>query len=504
MLRTVFHFLVFLIFFNSLFSQKQFVNGEVTDTDGLPLEGVSIFWQSGKIFTWSDPHGSFNIPFSTINDTLYFEHLGFHPEKIAGNSTTDPFLVLEMREYPLSLPPFEVVAKSAEKLGLLPGRIEFLQMSTLPHTQTGDVTGTLKYLPDIQIIGNGAGGGVKSIKMNGFGSNHVAFQLEGVSINSPQNGGIDLSLVNSNNLENILIKYGGNAVDAGSSAMGGVVNFSILPEQYRNSSKAIISTGSFANYQLSAAQTLAFGEYGGLRVGFNYRIGQDDYTYSEFDKEKKVNNAEFERRSFYVGGKYQAGPKTFYKILATLYDGHTGIPSANPYETSDQANLGGFLQGTFYTGISSASSLKISSSFTRENLKYNNYNINIHDDYMNDHVAAILEYQNSANSSRWRFFSRLEANYFRLKSTVISFHDESDIRFSAAGRYGFFVKKKFSAVLSGGVSLAWIEYDRNYRSDYRLGLKGIWQYFNLFTSLHTGYKIPTFNDRYWPKGGSQS
>ena len=354
----------------------------------------------------------------------------------------------------------------------------------------------------MQLIANGTGGSLKTIRMNGFSSSHVAFQLDGMPLNSAQNGGVDLSLVNAQGIERIGIKYGGNSVDAGSSAMGGVINLSILPEVYNSRTTVTTGIGSFDNYQLSAIQTIGSGSKTGFKAGVFYRTGEDNYTYNEFNREKQVYNSFFRRTHLQLGGALATGRQSLLKMMASYYDGFTEIPSASPYNKSDQNDKGGMFRAVFSTAIHKNSILEIGSGVTRQFLKYNNHDIDLHDEYTNDLFSTVLNYRLSGEDARWRIISRLESNYYRLESTQIAFHDELNLRFAVAGRYGYTIANNFFTIFSGGLSSGYTEYDNKIRFDYRLGLKAIWPLMDLYTSLYTGYKIPTFNDRYWPSAGN--
>ena len=70
------------------FCQKS-VTGVVTDTDGLPLPGVSIIIKNSSKGTTTDFDGKFNIANVTENNILVFSYLGYltKEEKVGNRSS---------------------------------------------------------------------------------------------------------------------------------------------------------------------------------------------------------------------------------------------------------------------------------------------------------------------------------------------------------------------------------------------------------------------------------
>ena len=85
-------FLIFYVLFNLFQSEtiyaayhdrltQSMVQGTVTDTEGIPLAGVSIQVESTNRGTITDIDGTFNIQ-AGPNDALVFSYVGFTPQNI--------------------------------------------------------------------------------------------------------------------------------------------------------------------------------------------------------------------------------------------------------------------------------------------------------------------------------------------------------------------------------------------------------------------------------------
>lgn len=497
-----FYFFIIIFLYQGLFSQNKFLEGRVFDQDSVFISDASIIWLIKRTDTTSDNQGRFSIDLSGKNDTLLVTRLGYDSQKIpADKISQNPFNII-LTSNALSLPPFIVSATGRENLRLLPGKTDFIDLNAEGKTSLGGITAILKYLPDIQVIGNGAGGGVKTIKMNGFNSGHIAYKIEGMTINSAQNGGVDLSLFNIGDVENIVLKYGGNSVDAGPSAMGGVINISLLPEKYKTSSLLSASVGSFGNYSFNATQKVALGLGNGIKLSLNYRSGEDDFIFQQNGKDKRIYNAAFYRSSIHLGGLIKTSDNSGFKWLATYFKASSQIPSSSPYNIADQKNSGAFLFAEYKLDVEKVSQFTISANARRDNMQYRSFNYNTEDEHSSDHLSTTLAYHYIPEGNKFKLFSSFEINNDRLKSSQIEFRQESNLRYNLAASYQMKLKHELFSLYSAGMSMGYSQYDHKTRYDYRLGAKIFLPEWEIYSSIYSGYKLPTFNDRYWPVSGN--
>jgi vitamin B12 transporter len=95
-----------------------------------------------------------------------------------------------------------------------------------------DLPALLEKLGGLSINQNGPHGNAAGVSMRGFSSSRVAVLINGVSVNSPQSGGADLSMIDPGSIEKIEIIYGGSDTKFNiSGATGGVINIITIKDQ---------------------------------------------------------------------------------------------------------------------------------------------------------------------------------------------------------------------------------------------------------------------------------
>ena len=84
----------------------------------------------------------------------------------------------------------------------------------------------------MQVRKLGGPGEASEISIRGSTSAQVVVQLDGLRLNSEQTGGFDLSTIPLSMIQQLQVSRGGGSLQAGSAAIGGVVNFvPMAPEE---------------------------------------------------------------------------------------------------------------------------------------------------------------------------------------------------------------------------------------------------------------------------------
>lgn len=154
-------------------------------------------------------------------------------------------------------------------------------------------------------------GGVSNSSIRGGGSAHTAVIWNGVNIQSPMNGGVDLALIPSGFVDNVHIQYGGSSTLYGSGAASGVIhlqNDDLFDT--RNHIKVQGSLGSFntkgANISFKIGNQL-------IANSFKYYFNQADnnFKYRLPDgSEVEQTNAGLIQRSFINDVQIKTGRKS--------------------------------------------------------------------------------------------------------------------------------------------------------------------------------------------------
>jgi outer membrane cobalamin receptor len=156
-------------------------------------------------------------------------------------------------------------------------------IQTISPTQISEV---MSLAPGVNISNYGGLESMKTISIRGTGSMRTLILLDGLPINSSQNGSFDLNNINPSLIDNIEIIRGGASAIYGGNAIGGAVNIQtnyspseIIKANIRYGSFNEIETNITGNYV--ANQTL-------LSTNINYQTSDGNYpfNYTLFGEEK--------------------------------------------------------------------------------------------------------------------------------------------------------------------------------------------------------------------------
>ena len=95
--------------------------------------------------------------------------------------------------------------------------------ATIERSRAATVTDLLRTVAGVDVAQSGGPGGVTSLFLRGANSNSTLVLVDGVKMNSPYFGGVDLSSLGTANIERIEIVRGPFSALYGSEALGGVV-----------------------------------------------------------------------------------------------------------------------------------------------------------------------------------------------------------------------------------------------------------------------------------------
>lgn len=112
------------------------------------------------------------------------------------------------------------VPEDAETLGVATTVVD---RATIERSRAATVADLLRTVPGVDVVRSGGPGGVTSLFLRGTNSNSALVLVDGVKMNSPYFGGVDLSSLGTANVERIEIVRGPFSALYGSEALGGVV-----------------------------------------------------------------------------------------------------------------------------------------------------------------------------------------------------------------------------------------------------------------------------------------
>lgn len=353
------------------------------------------------------------------------------------------------------------------------------------------LTEVLQFETPIYFKENGLGM-VTSPSFRGTTAQQTAVVWNGININSSFLGQTDFSLVNTQNLSEVLVRPGGGSSQFGTGAIGGVIYLNnSLEVKDDNTHEINASYGSFDTKNISSNHDLS-GKNTNLQIGVSYLESENDYKYLKSDNFNE--NGEFYNLNATINGLYQQDANNTFKIYSNWFfsDRHFSISESSQARTkykNDNLRLLGEYQ---HLSGNKESTLKV--ALLNENYRY---------------FPDIDTREGSTNGIGWTYI----ANYnYQMTFSKFMLSLGGDYNLSTANGSSFdniqrntgsvnaFLKHKLTRTFKYQATLKG-ELNEGYKTPLLFSVGTSWQplpQYVLKTSISRNYRIPTFNDLYWP------
>ncbi|PID28577.1 MAG: hypothetical protein CSB55_04400 [Candidatus Cloacimonadota bacterium] len=227
------------IFFLLLLSCLHAVSGFVFDENKKPVANVAVI--SGNNFTVSNEKGYFNL--TDVADSLRFHRAGYRDLTVAATSLKNK-IILKTKDY--ELPEFTVSAKTDQSYRLR-GNKKVIRIKESDFSESTDMI--IKEELGLDTSLNNLAGEKQTVKLMGMSDKNTLVMLDGIPLNN--NGqAFDLSLIPAEIIKHIEIKQNSGSTDAGSGAMGGVINIVSKSSSDLNFSDTFESKAEFGSFGL--------------------------------------------------------------------------------------------------------------------------------------------------------------------------------------------------------------------------------------------------------------
>ncbi len=182
----------------------------------------------------------------------------------------------------------------------------------------------------------GGAGAVSTLMLRGVGTEGVLVLRDGIRLNDPQNGGVDLSTVSLLGVERVEVLEGGSSGLYGPSAVGGVIN---LVTKARPGTRVEVGLGTWgaghAQFDLGASDDL-----GDVSVAVRRDFADNDYPYVFRDLVEARRNARLDGTDVSVRLRRYAGAATVdgsvaYTNQAKGVPGPTNFPTLKASQQDD-------------------------------------------------------------------------------------------------------------------------------------------------------------------------
>ncbi|MBL6447017.1 TonB-dependent receptor [Fulvivirga sp. 29W222] len=344
--------------------------------------------------------------------------------------------------------------------------------------------------------------GLSTPSVRGTGSNHTAVFWEGVNLQSPTNGSLDLTLMPVSFVDDVSLQYGGAGSLFGSGTLGGAIHLGTavaISEGF--SGKFFQQLGSFGSTYTGANINWRHQRVRLSLRGFVNHADNDFTYYNRYTvRDEEQKNASIDQQGVLSELYYQLTDNSDITFKYWYQDNLVHIP--------DPASAGGNTKATQ------------ADEFHRVVLKWKNQSANRMLRGQSALVLHHLEYDDKitdvSNTQSLSWISEFEATYKLGKSTwldaginntydraeVASYGDEIPLR----NQTGLYISSKKliaeklevnlglrETLSSGDLSPIMPSLGLNY---------ALTNDFSLKSKVARSYRIPTFNDLYWKGAGA--
>ncbi|RXJ72673.1 ligand-gated channel [Veronia nyctiphanis] len=357
--------------------------------------------------------------------------------------------------------------------------------------QANSVVEVLKQLPGVQISSNGGYGQQATVYVRG--SKNVLVLLNGVRIGSATLGNVNFGQLPLTGIERIEFIRGSRAAVYGADATAGVINIITEHRALTTTGTASVTRGSDKYSQLAASFASPAGESSWLKMAANYEKsdGFDVATFGKNDDDgfrnkdllvelgselndnwQLITNAYYHRGDVEYDNQWGPGDEsedTLTSLSGKLeYRDNTAISTITLAQNSDTSKTKGKVEGSSITTKRSFVSWHSSHEISR------GYFIGGGLEYVKEDVGDSELISGSAKQ-RYEVTSRdNKAGYITLSRQSKSTQLEASLRHDDNEQYGH----KTTWQLGGGWKLT--------------------DFSRLTANVGTGFRVPTFNDLYWP------
>lgn len=447
-------FLISLLLLSVLpsFAQKRvMVSGTVTDSEGLPLEGVTIVVKNDKtVYALTASGGTYSIEVPE-DAVLVFQLLGYLSCEVALEDRKDygrtdvvmeedlmnlEAVVVTGTRTPRLLKDSPILTRVITSADIK--RVDALDVGELLEAELPGIK--FSYAMDQQV----------TLNMQGFGGNSVLFLVDGERIAGETLDNIDYSRLNLDNVERVEIIKGAASSLYGSNAVGGVVNiitsgatepwsvnvnarYGAHNERRYGGSAGFVAGkfNSMTNVQYTAVDSYKMkneGDYNAFYGGFNYSV-KERLQYEPVEGLKFTARAGY----FFRERDMQADTKDRYRDFSGGLKGEWDINDENRVELSysydqydksdyllfndsdvrDYSNVQHVLRGIYtYSFFPGGHTLIVGGDYMRDYLMSYQFEGNGH--YI-QHTADVFTQIECNLDDRWHLTGGLRFDYFSQK-----------------------------------------------------------------------------------------
>lgn len=388
-----------------------------------------------------------------------------------------------------------VVTSKRPRFPIQPQRVTVISASEIQRTGAVNLAQLLKHQSGVAVREYGALGSLSTLTMRGALGEGVLVLRDGVKLNSPERGGVDLSNVSLLGVKRVEVLHGAASGLYGSEAVGGVINL-VSDDAPANRLEAGIGTWGMRNLTTELGAQLGASR---VNVGLRRLLAANDYPYVYRDAVATRQNDAFDATELWVGVERPTEQGSLRVNLGVnRHDKDVPGPVNFPSPQANQLTTSG--QGSLRWSHAWLPTLEQTTSLS--------------------HHHSELAFSDPQSPFTPESLSRL--NSTDLQSQLFWVSDAHEIRVGAGLRFdrmlGSDVGSRERLLSSAFFHELWaltpaLTGFANLRLDHhpgfgleaspRLGLTyQLMEPLRLRASVARAYRAPTFNDLYWPQLGN--
>jgi outer membrane cobalamin receptor len=352
----------------------------------------------------------------------------------------------------------------------------------------------------IKTYGNGS---LATPSFRGTSAHHTQVEWNGITLNSPMLGQMDLARLPVSQFDGIEILYGGAGIFNSSGAFGGIINLLSNPDWNNRINitfaQTLASFNTFTTNLNAAAGTPAFQSL----TKANFTASQNDFRYynNDLDSAMRLNNSSYYQYGLSEDMFFRFREKHFVSVKLWYSRNYRNIPPVmtNPdpdhFENQEDESLRGLVEYKFLE---------------------KKYNITVKSALIDDY----LRYRNDSLDARHRYYSfvnRIRLNWLGIKNVILKpglditndwvisdAYDDTKTR-KMAGLFGELVANalhnlKVSVVIRedmvDGLLMPFI-----FAAGIQYKPLRDWNW-SVSSNVSRNYRLPTLNDKYWAVYGN--
>lgn len=347
-------------------------------------------------------------------------------------------------------------------------------------------------------------GSLASSSFRGGGAFHTAVVWNGISINNPINGQLDLALIPLSTSDQVRIQYGGGSVLFGSGAISGIVHLINNPEFNKgNTAEINLQAGSYedfrenVNLQISKSRIVSSLKLANTnaRNNFPYRN-----AFSSVDTLVHQSNAALNSQSVISENKFKINRYQTLSLNAWIQNTNREIPPTMLQQQSRASQRDLALRITPEWKIEHKKQIIfVRAAWLREKLIYADPDASLEETTNTEQFVAEAETKIQVSKNHL-----VNAGLHYTYSTASHLNYPTNPRQNREAAFASWLfssnNNLFNASISARAELLnkdFVPFTYSAGTNYR-----IWKWLNWRANFSKNYRIPTFNDLYWVPGGN--